>query len=342
MSCLTINGCVGACTGWSQHLARIASHLSQTVNVAVRPIRYQNGYGEIPLWLEAMTTYEIPDCPNELILYTASQEPTYRKRTAYFTMHETDRLHPFGVSNLNRSELVIVPSKWNRDTFRKDGVKVKIEIVPLGVDHEIFTPEAMRMDGPTVFGCAGRPQHGVIRKGVNLVMEAFQKAFTANDKAVLHVKSLPDEEAWIVPENSPAIVPYRKYMTDGELHEWLSSLTCFVSGAAGEGWGLLQNQAMATGRPVLASIYGGLTEFMTPDNSYACDYDIVPAAEKYTGWGNWASPRLEHMIELMRAIHQSREEAVRKGMQAAQDVAPLTWENSCQKLSDKLKEAKFL
>ncbi len=316
-------------SGWGQHLVQIAQRIQDSA--WVRPIHHA-GPIESPLWLQAITSYEIPECQNELILFTAGTPRTPGKRSAYFTMHETDTLPAKWVRNLNEAEVVIVPCRWNRDSFVRCGVKRPIRVCPLGCDNikRIF----MTMEGPTVFGCAGRPQHGALRKGVNQVIQAFLHAFPGNNDVRLRVKTMADEK-WEIPDDDRIIVDVGCY-PDSKMYHWYGGLTCFVSAARGEGWGLMQHQAMSVGRPVLASIYGGLKEFMTSENSYACDYDEVKA--DYAGGGKWCQPRMEHMIDLMRYVHQSRDEARRRGQEAARSVQEMTWDNSCNRLFKTLHE----
>jgi glycosyltransferase involved in cell wall biosynthesis len=59
-------------------------------------------------------------------------------RTAVLTMWETDTLPSEAVRLLNRAALVIAPSDWGAKCFRRNGVTVPIEVVPLGYDPEVF------------------------------------------------------------------------------------------------------------------------------------------------------------------------------------------------------------
>jgi glycosyltransferase involved in cell wall biosynthesis len=274
-------------------------HLAQIAQrlpqALVRPIHY-GGPVEVPSWLQDIT------------------------------------LPPKWVRNLNEAAVVVVPCRWNRDAFLRCGVKRPIRVVPLGCDN--IRRAFMNMEGPTVFGCAGRPQHGVVRKGVHQVIAAFLKAFPGNKDVRLRIKTMADEK-WDIPEDE-RIIKDTGFFPDPKLYNWYGSLTCFVSAARGEGWGLMQHQAMSAARPVLASIYGGLKEFMNNDNSYACDYDEVKA--DYVGGGKWCQPRMEHMIDLMRYVHQSRDEAQRRGREAARSVQEFTWNNSCERLFKTLNE----
>jgi glycosyltransferase involved in cell wall biosynthesis len=334
MSCLAVSGAVNPHTGWGINLMHVARYLAWC-EIFIRPIHY-GGYGQIPTWLDALTGYDIPACESELIIYQPSVAPTDGKKTCYLTMHETDRLPPNWVRNLNQAYMVVCPSVWNAKMFRRCGVKTNLLTAPLGCSNNTLCP--MDMNGPTIFGCAGRPQHGAERKGVNDVIVAFQRAFPKEKNVRLKLKTFPDE-TWKVPDD-PRILVESRYFTEEEMTEWHASLTCFVSAARGEGWGLMQHHAMSTGRPVISVLYGGVTEYMKPESCYACDFDLVPAA--YAGEGQWAKPRMEHIVDLMRYVHQSRDEARSRGERAHQAVHKLTWDNSCASLEKILKDYRFI
>ena len=52
-----------------------------------------------------------------------------------------------------------------------------VRVCPLGFDPAIYRPSPVRMSGPCVFAAAGRLGHGIVRKGVNRVIEEFRLAF---------------------------------------------------------------------------------------------------------------------------------------------------------------------
>ena len=68
-------------------------------------------------------------------------------RSAAITMHELDHLPEAKrdwVEILNRLDLVITPTEWNREVWERAGVSTPIEVVPLGIDPELYFPATGR------------------------------------------------------------------------------------------------------------------------------------------------------------------------------------------------------
>ena len=64
-------------------------------------------------------------------------------------------------------------------------------------------------------------------------------------------------------------------------------------------------EAMALGKPVIATAYSGNVDFMTPVNSWLVDYEetlVGPEGENYPAHGTWAEPDVDHAAELMRDV----------------------------------------
>jgi glycosyltransferase involved in cell wall biosynthesis len=68
-------------------------------------------------------------------------------RTAAITMHELDHLPDSKrewAEVLNRLDLVLTPTEWNREVWRRAGVTTPVKVVPLGVDPELYYPATGR------------------------------------------------------------------------------------------------------------------------------------------------------------------------------------------------------
>ena len=82
-------------------------------------------------------------------------------------------------------------------------------------------------------------------------------------------------------------------------------------------------EAMSMGKPVIATDYGGNTDFMTVANSYPVAYRLIQLEEDYGPYRQgqrWADPDTEHAARLMRHVFAHYDEAQAKGQRAAADI----------------------
>jgi glycosyltransferase involved in cell wall biosynthesis len=168
----------------------------------------------------------------------------------------------------------------------------------------------------------------------------FQKAFPNETDVELHVKAFPDCSIYRI--NDPRVRVVQAYFSAEQLADWFAGLTCFVSAARGEGWGLMQHQALAVGRPLISVNFGGVGEYFTPDMGYSVAYSLVPSLGLYKDCGVWAEPDHDAIIEAMRQVYHSRSGAQKRGEFASQRVSALSWLNSNQTLLRVLRDLGFL
>ena len=96
----------------------------------------------------------------------------------------------------------------------------------------------------------------------------------------------------------------------------LDSCDCYVSLHRSEGLGLTMAEAMALGKPVIATGYSGNLHFMTPENSYLVDWVKVPipaGCDPYPASATWADPDIGHAARLMREVYERPAEAAAAG-----------------------------
>ncbi len=340
MNRLTFVGPINTFTGYGLHACQIISDIQKLVPdtfINVRAVQKSESFGAtIPAGIRKLFVNQIQPEPWELLLHPPNFVPTQGKNTAYFTMWESSKLPVHSVELLNMAKVVIVPCEWNASCFSAQGVTAPLRIVPLGINTDVFKYSAVAQKDICVFGAAGRMAHGGVRKGINEVIDAFLKAFPTETDVKLRVKCFPDCDVQSITD--PRIEIIRAYLSEVEIAKWYSSLTCFVSAARAEGWGLMQHQAMAVGRPIMSVHYGGVKEFFQPATGYAIDFRIEPAKLRYSGCGHWAEPNEDHMIALMRRIYADRNEAEVKGFEASKTVRELSWTQSNWKLVNVLQE----
>ncbi|HEV7528620.1 MAG TPA: glycosyltransferase [Solirubrobacteraceae bacterium] len=171
----------------------------------------------------------------------------------------------------------------------------------------------------------------VQRKNPVGLIEAFRRAFAPGEGPRLLIKTingplrpLSEEEVLWAADGREDIHVVDRSLTGEELDGLMAACDCYVSLHRAEGFGLTLAEAMAIGKPAIATGYSGNVDFMNKENSYLCDYTIGrvgPECEIYPPEGEWADPSVEHAAQLMREVHSDRAEAARRGERAAQDVA---------------------
>ena len=83
-------------------------------------------------------------------------------------------------------------------------------------------------------------------------------------------------------------------------------------------------EAMAIGKPVIATNYSGNADFMDPEHSYPVPYALKTLDQDYGPYtkGNvWADPDIEEAAAAMRDIYLHPNTARQKGYKASQFIA---------------------
>jgi len=339
MKRLTFVAGINAYTGYGMHAIQIARDVERLAGayVGVRAVSRSEAFGAvIPDDIKCRFVNGVQPEDWELLLHPPNFVPTPGKRTVYFTMHETTKLPPMGLQMLNKADVVVVPCHFNADTFSACGVTPPIRVVPLGIKPEIFRWHPFG-SGDIIFGAAGRMAHGGVRKGLRDVIAAFKKAFPRRTIGVrLNIKCYPD--CGIEPEDDPRIHITAAHLSERQLAEWFSALTAFVSVARGEGWGLMQQQAMAIGRPLISPRWAGVAEFFDHRFGVVLPHKLEPAQAAYEGQGHWAETSMDDLVSAMRWVRANHGAMPEIGAAAAAHAGQFTWERSNQQLVNVLRE----
>ncbi|MET0271860.1 MAG: glycosyltransferase family 4 protein [Phenylobacterium sp.] len=94
-------------------------------------------------------------------------------------------------------------------------------------------------------------------------------------------------------------------LSDNEIKNLVAACDVFVSLHRSEGFGRGMAEAMALGRPAVATGYSGNLEFMTPETSRLVDYTLVPVprgAYPHSEGQVWADASPEHAAALIEAL----------------------------------------
>lgn len=173
----------------------------------------------------------------------------------------------------------------------------------------------------------------VERKNPWGLVDAFESAFAPGEGPLLVIKSInadrrPDqaERLRLRVAGSSDIMLLEDYLDAEDRDALVALCDCYVSLHRSEGLGLTMAEAMALGKPVIATGYSGNLQFMTEANSFLVPWtpaSIPTGCEPYPAGGTWADPDLEVASRLMRSVIESPELAEARGRRAADDLRDL-------------------
>lgn len=166
------------------------------------------------------------------------------------------------------------------------------------------------------------------RKNPLGIVEAFRCAFPTNERARLVFKCVNGQ---LDPLNlkrlqemaDDRIMVYDGYWSAHEMRDLFAACDSYVSLHRSEGTGLTISEAMALGKPVIATGWSGNMDFMNLFNSFPVDFTLTPIEENvgpYTVGQMWAEPNLIHAAKLIRRVFDKRKAAARRGAMARRDI----------------------
>jgi glycosyltransferase involved in cell wall biosynthesis len=168
------------------------------------------------------------------------------------------------------------------------------------------------------------------RKNPLGVITAFCRAFQPDEGPLLvlkvlngHLRMVDLERIKLAASERTDVLVIDRYFDHDQNSALMATCDCYVSLHRCEGFGLTMGEAMALGKPVIATAYSGNMDFMTTDTSYLVGWTdtTVPAGcDPYPAGAPWAEPDLEEAAQLMRDVVVHREEAEALGRRARTHV----------------------
>jgi hypothetical protein len=236
-----------------------------------------------------------------------------------------------------RRAFALVDEVWVYSRFMAEniGAVAPVPVIalppPVQAPAELPTPLRLGVPDGFMFLFVFDYMSTVQRKNPVGLIEAFKQAFAPGEGPQLLIKTingplcpLAEEEVLWAAHGRPDVHVIDRSLSGDELNGLMAACDCYVSLHRAEGFGLTMAEAMAIGKPVIATGYSGNVDFMSEENSYLVDYAIGrvgPECEIYPADGEWAEPSVEHAARLMRHVHENPAEAAGRGARAALDIA---------------------
>jgi glycosyltransferase involved in cell wall biosynthesis len=230
-----------------------------------------------------------------------------------------------------------------------NGIKQKINIVPLGIDNTIFDyklsdKNTKQSNDPYVFIMIGKWE---VRKGYDLLLDLFNKAFSTEDNVELWLMGSSDPTCFSQQEmdqwhsfyssgplaSKIRIIPRVKAQKD--VADLISKADCGLFVSRAEGWNLELLEVMAMNKPVITTNYSAHTEFCDKNNSFLIDITEKETAfdgKWFLGHGNWAKigqQQIDQTIDYMRYVYKNN---IRTNIHGIKTGQKYSWQHSAQQL----------
>jgi glycosyltransferase involved in cell wall biosynthesis len=233
----------------------------------------------------------------------------------------------------NYVDEVWVASEFMRETFlkvsRKPVFKYRLPIPVPQVDRTLSRAD-LGLPATFTFLFSFDFLSVLERKNPVGLIRAFTEAFPDGSGPALVIKTINGDKRVLELEklryaarDRSDIILRDGYLSPIENSSLTALVDCYVSLHRSEGFGLTMAEAMALGKPTIATGYSGNLEFMTPENSYLCPFRLCPVGlerEPYPATSRWAEPDTAAAAKLLCEVYANRKAAELRGRRAAEDI----------------------
>lgn len=233
--------------------------------------------------------------------------------------------------------------------FELDIPENKIKVLPHGYNPEYFHVEGKvkdfnNEDEFTFLYVGGWSQGFNDRKGLDIFYQAFCEEFKKDEKirGIAKITSVYNAEGYDpakilksikVPEDHADFsIALGDVKTKEELAEIYRAGDIIVQPSKAEGFSMTTLEAMACGLVPLIQAYGGMIDFVTPDNGFIIkqgkEIDATDENVALYDWSKWRLIDKDKLKKTMRKIFSNQELIKSKQKTCLNDVKKWTWNNT--------------
>jgi glycosyltransferase involved in cell wall biosynthesis len=324
------------------------------INLAAQVCSFESWKTEMPVFQRKLAPllnkkFGMPDV--HIIHLTPDNFPRFKiagARNVGMTVWETNHLPPEWVGHCNQMDSIYVPCSYNVDSFVSSGVLAPVRKLP-----HCFDLAEMQCPVPAPRVVQGFPTDRFsfysifqwsARKNPEGLIRAYLSEFGAEEKVALILKTynfnnseldktqiLNSVQALKRELGGPPVLIVHEALSRQEILTLHKLGNCFVLPHRSEGWGLGHFEAMAMGKPTIATNYGGNLEFMSKENSWLVDYSLTPVngmnRSHYNSSMKWAEPSITSIRAAMREAYSNEELRKAKASMALSEIKNFSIEN---------------
>lgn len=310
------------------------------------------------------------------ILYLVITSPRFYEcygQKILWTMIETKAVHEDALIRCDDYDEVWVPTDLDMERFGvKESISRKLIKMPFGIDLNRFDPYLVKsmniatVKNKFVFMFNGNWNK---RKGIDIIIRAFCKAFESNSNVALILFSKyatrpygveeDNEERWTIKHefneftkdfnkhNMPQICIIDVPVHESVVPSLMARADCGVGASLGESIWLPGLEFGALSIPIIQTEWGGFRDYLNDENSNLvrikgfkkADDELVEGTCEYFEDQEFAIPDEDDLVDKMKDVYKNHENAKIKAEKLQQRVFEnYNWKDVIQKVDKRLKE----
>ncbi len=225
---------------------------------------------------------------------------------------EWDRVPARWAEAARALDLLLVPDEFQADAFRASGVRVPIEVLPLGVDRDYCHPDVPAPrdeDSRFVFVAS---VSDAARDAPELLVSTFRRTFRGDEpvELLLYVDPAAGVDANAALESARTgegarvrVITSWTY-PDYQRAQLLAAGDAYVSVRRGAGWDSHAAEALACGKPLIATAFGSQAALV---RTYGHPVEVARLVDDPSHPGcRWAEPDAESLAAQLRDVFARR------------------------------------